>query len=196
MEAHGGYICLYEDVDVAWLHQMARLALEEDGQSYDDVGLMLTMLGRSRVLRLAWDAPFTYGRAGACWYLNHHALARRLSAHLGVTMHAYVFDPEEVEQVTSYGNGHCVGGEQLRYVDAELPDDEEDEYTFERLKEKWPLGHLACVLGVARDELIRLPRQATALIDLKNPHEPTPLWQVFPESVRKLRQHELFSRAS
>ncbi len=193
VEAHGGYICLYEDVDVAWLHQVARLALEEDGQSYDDVGLQLTLLGGPRVLRLAWDAPFTYGRQGACWYLEHHALAKRLSEHLGVTMHAYVFDPDEVEQVTSYGNGRCVGGEQLRYLDAELPDDDEDEIAFERLKDKWPLGHLARVLGVAREELIRIPRQATALIDLKNTHAPTPLWQVFPESVRKLRQHELFT---
>ncbi len=193
MEAHGGYLCLYEDVDVAWLHQLARGALEEDGQSCDDVGLQVTMLGGPRLLRFAWDAPFTYGRPGARWYMKHHALARRLSEHLGVTMHAYAFDPDELEQVTSYGNGHCVGGELLRYVDAEMPDDEDDDFAFERLKAKWPLGHLARVLGVAREELIRIPRQATALIDLKGTHAPTPLWQVFPESIRRLRRHELFN---
>ncbi len=196
MEAHGGYLCLYEDVDAAWLQHQARLSLEEDGQAHDDVGLQLTMLGGPRILRLAYDAPFTYGRSGACWYLGHHALARRLSEYLGVTMHAYVFDPDELEQVSSYGNGHQVGGEQLRYVDAELLEDDEDELAFERLRDKWPLGHLARVLGVAREELIRLPRQATALIDLKGTHAPTPLWQVFPESVRRLRQHELFTETT
>ena len=197
VEAHGGYLCLYEDVDAAWLHNLARAALEEDGQSHDDVGLQLTMLGGPRILRIAFDAPFTYGRAGACWYLSHHALARKLSAHLSVTIHSYVFDPDEIEQVTSYGNGRCVGGEFLRYADAELPDDDEDETSFVRLKAKWPLGHLARVLGVAREELIRLPRQATALIDLTDTHAPMPLWHVFPESVRSLRRHELFdTRAS
>jgi hypothetical protein len=53
--------------------------------------------------------------------------------------------------VLAYGNGRKVGGEVLRYVDVELPDDEDDAATFERLRAKWPLGHLGRVLGVSLD---------------------------------------------
>lgn len=187
MEAHGGYLCRYEDVDVSWLQQVARHALVEDGQLSDDVGLQVTVLGGPALVRFAWDAPFTYGRSGARWYLEHHALARRLSEHLKTALHAYVFDPDELEQVTAYGNGHQVGGELLRYVDVDLPDDEDDEKAFERMKRKWPLGHLAQVLGIAREELIRLPRQSTVLLDLQGMYTPQPLWQLFPETLRRGR---------
>jgi hypothetical protein len=187
VEAHGGYLCRFEDVDVAWLAQVARFALEEDGQRPDDVALQVTVLGGPGLVRFAWDAPFTYGRAGARWYLSHHALARRLSEHLKTALHVYVFDPDELEQVMAYGNGRRVGGETLRYVDVELPDEEDDEAAFERLKSKWPLGHLARVLGVAREELIRLPRQATVLVELAREYAPQPLWQLFPESLRRGR---------
>ncbi|MDX2015215.1 MAG: hypothetical protein SFW67_33790 [Myxococcaceae bacterium] len=191
VEAHGGYLCRFEDVDVAWLAQVARFALEEDGQGADDVALQVTVLGGPGLVRFAWDAPFTYGRAGARWYLSHHALARRLSEHLKTALHVYVFDPDELEQVMAYGNGRRVGGETLRYVDVELPDDEDDEAAFERLKSKWPLGHLARVLGVAREELIRLPRQATVLVELGREYAPQPLWQLFPESLRRGRPSPL-----
>jgi len=137
-------------------------------------------------VRFAWDAPFTYGRLGARWYLTHHALARKLSEHLGLTVHAYVFDADELEQVVGYGNGRRVGGELLRYEDADLPDDD-DERTFARLKQRWPLGHLARVLGVDREELIRIPRQPTMLIDLVHPMDPRPLWQLLPETARTQR---------
>ncbi|MBL9037672.1 MAG: hypothetical protein JNG84_04055, partial [Archangium sp.] len=83
MEAHGGYLCLYEDVDVAWLQALAAGALRDDGQDIDDVGLQLTVLGGPRIIRFAWDGPFTYGRRGAVWYRTHHTFAKRLSAHLG-----------------------------------------------------------------------------------------------------------------
>ncbi len=182
VEAHGGYLCRFEDVDVAWLQQVAAQALEEDGQHAVDVGLQVTILG-GRLVRFAWDAPFTYGRSGARWYLTHHSLARRLSEHLKTALHVYVFDPDELEQVMAYGNGRRVGGELLRYVDVEL-DDDDDEAAFERLKNKWPLGHLARVLGVEREELIRLPRQASALIQLDRTYPPQPLWKLFPESLR------------
>jgi hypothetical protein len=187
VEAHGGYLCRFEDVDVAWLAHVARHALDEDGQEPFDVGLQVTVLGGPGLVRFAWDAPFTYGRPGARWYLSHHALARRLSEHLKTALHVYVFDPDELEQVMAYGNGRRVGGETLRYVDVELPDEEDDDAAFERLKAKWPLGHLARVLGVDREELIRLPRQSTALIDLNREYAPQPLWQLFPESLRRGR---------
>lgn len=186
VEAHGGYLCRFEDVDVAWLQQVARHALEEDGQSTSDVGLQVTVLGGPGLVRFAWDAPFTYGRQGARWYLSHHALARRLSEHLKTALHVYVFDPDELEQVMAYGNGRRVGGEMLRYVDVDF-DEEDDDAAFEKLKGKWPIGHLARVLGVAREELIRLPRQSTVLIDLERHYNPQPLWQLFPESLRRGR---------
>lgn len=186
MEAHGGYLCRFEDVDVTWLQQVARSALLEDGQKTTDVGLQVTVLGGPGLVRFAWDAPFTYGRAGARWYLSHHALARRLSEHLKTALHVYVFDPDELEQVMAYGNGHRVGGELLRYVDVDF-DEEDDDAAFEKLKSKWPLGHLARVLGVAREELIRLPRQATALIELDRAYPPQPLWRLVPETLRGAR---------
>ena len=193
MESHGGYLCQYSDVDAAWLQRIARLALEEDGQSSDDAGLLVTVLGGPRIARFAWDAPFTYGRQGARWYLTHHALARRLSEHLPVTVHAYAFDPDEVEQVIAYANGRRVGGEMLRYEDAELPENEDDELAFEKLQQQWPLGYVARVLGIDREELLRIPRKSSALIDLNRNQEPTPLWQLFPERVQALRRHELFA---
>ena len=183
VEAHGGYLCRFEDVDVAWLQQVARASLEEDGQKTDDVALQVTLLGGPGLVRFAWDAPFTYGRQGARWYLSHHSLARRLSEHLKTALHVYVFDPDELEQVMAYGNGRRVGGELLRYVDVDFDFDEDDDVAFEKLKNKWPIGHLARVLGVAREELLRLPRQSTALIDLRRFYAPQPLWKLFPESL-------------
>jgi hypothetical protein len=187
LESHGGYLCQYSDVDAAWLQHIARLALEEEGQSPDDAGLIVTVLGGPGITRFAWDGPFTYGRQGARWYLTHHALARRLSEHLPVTVHAYAFDPDEVEQVIAYANGRRVGGELLRYEDAELPDDEEDDGAFEKLQQKWPLGYVARVLGIDRAALLRIPRNSSALIDLNRNQEPQPLWQLFPERVQALR---------
>ena len=101
MESHGGYLCRFEDVDVLWLQQLAREAIEADGHLADDCALLVTVLPGAKVVRLAFDGAHTYGRAGARWYLNHHALARRLSSHLRVAVHAYVFDPDELEQVVT-----------------------------------------------------------------------------------------------
>lgn len=189
VESHGGYLCQYSDVDAAWLQQQARLALEEDGQSFEDAGLLITVLGGPGIVRFAWDAPFSYGRQGARWYLTHHALARRLSEHLGVTVHSYAFDPDEVEQVIAWANGRRVGGELLRYEDAELPEDEDDDAAFEKLQQKWPLGYVARVLGINRSELLRIPRKSSALIQLSEPLQPQPLWQLFPERARAFRLH-------
>ncbi len=181
IESHGGYLCPYEDVDVAWLQSLARQSIEADGQLADDCGLLVSVLPGARVVRFAFDGAHTYGRSGARWYLSHHAFAMRLSQHLALVVHAYVFDPEELEQVVSYGNGHKVGGETLKYEDAELPDDDE-EASFEKLKKKWPMGHLAKVLGVEREALLRMPRETTALIDLTGKATAQPLWHLFPHS--------------
>lgn len=191
MEAHGGYLCRYEDVDVGWLQQVARLALADDGQDWNDVGLQVTVLNGPGVVRFSWDGPFSYGRSGARWYLTHHALARKLSEHLGLTLHSYVFDPDELEQVVAWGNGRRVGGDELRYETVDL--DEDDELAFERAKKSWPLSHLARVLGVPREELIRIPRRPMVLIDLSAPFAPQPLWQLFPDRVRAQRPVELYA---
>jgi hypothetical protein len=194
LESHGGYLCQYEDVDAAWLQHVARLALEQDGQPSDDAGLLVTVLGGPRIVRFAWDAPFGYGRRGARWYLDHHELAKRLSEHLQVTVHAYAFDPEEVEQVIAFANGRRVGGELLRYSEVELPDDEADVGAFERLQSRWPLGYVARVLGIERAELLRIPRRTSALIELGRPIASQPLSQLFPEQALREALHEPLAR--
>ncbi len=193
MESHGGYLCQFQNVDAAWIHHLATEALIEEGQSPNDVALLATVLGGPRIIRFAWDAPFSYGRRGARWYMTHHALARLLSVHVNVAVHSYAFDPQQVEQVSTYAEGHQVGGETLYYEDTELPEDVEDEQFFRKLQSKWPLGHLARILGIARGELLRAPRQSTAWIDLSRPIASQPLWDLFPESVQALRHHELYT---
>lgn len=193
LETHGGYLCRYEDVDVAWLQRLAHDALLEDGQAPEQVGLQITVLGGPQIVRFAFDGPFSYGRHGASWYCENHALARRLSEHLHLTVHAYGYDPDDFERVLAFGNGRRVGGESLHYEDAELDDDGDDDEAFERAAARWPLGHLAKVLGVSRGELVRIPRRPTALLELGRPTTPGPLWQLFPEAVRLKRRGELYA---
>ncbi len=169
MEAHGGYLCRLEEFDAADLVRNAREALLLDGESAADCALLVTVIPMRKVVRLAYDAVFTYGRRGAGWYEEHHALPKLLSSRYNVTVHAYVFDPEEYELVTTYGAGGRVGGERMQYADAPLPDDEDtelDELSFERLKAKWPIGHLGKVYGVTREELLRMPRSTSLLLTL------------------------------
>ncbi|MGQ0507438.1 MAG: hypothetical protein ACT4TC_19200 [Myxococcaceae bacterium] len=168
VEPHGGYLCRLEEFDAGDLVQLAREALPADGEGFDDCSLCISVLPNRKVARLAYDAPFTYGRRGARWYETHHTLPKVLSKLYNVTVHAYVFDPDELEQVTTYGGGQKVGGERMRYADALTQDDDDDldEVSFERMKSKWPLGHLAKVYGVAREEIIRLPRTTSLLLSL------------------------------
>lgn len=189
MEAHGGYICRLEELEAHALAELAKQALIEDGADPSDCSLLVSLLPRPRVLRLAYDAPYTYGKKGARWYEHHHALARLLSKSSGLTVHAYVFDPDELEQVTGYGAGRKVGGETMRYEDAELPDDEElDDLAFERMKARWPLGHLAKVLGVAREELLRIVRADTVLIELDGSAPRRSIAELFVDRVPSFRR--------
>lgn len=173
MESHGGYLCRLESVDASQLVRLARRALVLDGiPNPSDASLLVSVIPERKVLRLGYDSPFTYGRRGALWYENHHQLARIASRELGTVVHAYVYDADEMEFVSSYGNGARVGGERLYVEDVELPDndDELDDDGFEKLKVNWPLGHLAKVYGVSRDELVRMPLYATSvLLDLASP---------------------------
>lgn len=195
MEAHGGFLCRYEDVDVAWLARLSREALVEEGFRAEDAGLQLSVLPGPNVLRVAYDAPFTYGRPGAHWYRAHTALARRLSSHLKTVVHGYVFDPDELEEVLSFGDGRRVGGQCLRYEDGELPEEEEgldEDEAFEAAKQSWPLGHLARVFGVKREALLRLPRERMVLIDLAEDQPHKPLWQLFPDALAALQRRAAF----
>jgi len=163
-EAHGGYLCRLETLEGGDLPRLARESLEADGQPAEGAGLLVSVL--KKVVRFAYDAPHTYGRRGAQWYGKHHALAARLSTAFGVTVHAYVFDPDELEQVVSYGDGHRVGGETLRYEEAEIEDEALSEAAFDKLREGWPMGRLGRLLGLGRVELLRLPYARSVLIPL------------------------------
>jgi hypothetical protein len=162
-----------EGLEFADLAALGRQALALDGMGTGlDCGLQVSAIPRHKVVRFAFDAPFAYGRRGVAWYRAHHALARLLSVSLATTVHAYAFDPDEGECVVGYGNGRKVGGESLRCEEAELPeeaDGELDEAAFQRMKERWPMGHLAYVFGVTRAELLALPRAETLLLPLGGP---------------------------
>jgi hypothetical protein len=172
LEAHGGYLCRLEgfgDVDLVALAVQA-LALDGAIPASPDCGLQVSALPKGRVVRLAFDAPHTYGRRGAHWYEDHHALARLLSEQLPVTVHAYVLDPDQFELVVSYGAGRRVGGERVDYAQLELDGDGlADDQAFEREQERWPLGYLAHLYGVRRPELLRLPRESSVLLPLYRP---------------------------
>jgi hypothetical protein len=164
-EAHGGYLCRLESLEGGELPRLGRLSLEEDGQPSEGAGLLVSVV--KKVVRFAYDAPHTYGRRGAQWYGRHHALAARLSTAFGVSVHAYVFDPDELEQVVTYGGGRRVGGETLRYDDAEVDDHELSEEAFEEVRERWPMGRLGRLLGLSRAELLRLPYAPSVLVPLE-----------------------------
>ncbi len=187
MEAHGGYLSRLQDFDLAVLLRVAKQALIADGKSPAECSLLVSVLPHARLLRLAFDGVHTYGRRGAHWYEMNHSLPRLLSSELGITVHAYVLDPDELELVVGYAGGRRVGGDLLRYEEAELPDDEEgelDERAFDKLKARWPLGHLATVLGVSREELIRIPRAATALLEFDGTQTLGKLLELFPPAPR------------
>jgi hypothetical protein len=177
-QAHGGYLCRLETLDGGELPRLARESLEADGQLSEGAGLLVSVV--KKVVRFAYDAPFTYGRRGAQWYGKHHALAARLSTSFGVTVHAYAFDPDELEQVVTYGAGRRVGGETLRYDEAEVEDDALSEEAFEKIRARGPIGHLGRLLGLERTELLRLPYARSVLIPLDD-DAASGLGKLFPE---------------
>jgi hypothetical protein len=127
--------------------------------------LHVTVIRRRKVVRLAFTGPHAAGRHGARWYADHHALARMLSRAANATVHVYVYDPEEREQVIAYGNGHRVGGDQVVYEDVELSGEEEqDDAAFTRMRSRWPMGHLAYVFGLTREELLGMPRSSSGVV--------------------------------
>ncbi|AKQ64883.1 hypothetical protein A176_001795 [Myxococcus hansupus] len=159
LKAHGGYLVRLESFGGLELLRLAREALSLD-RAMGATGLMVSVNRRRKVVRLAFVGPFTEGRQGAHWYAAHHALARLLSRAANVTVQAYVYDPDEGEEVLAYGNGRRVGGDRVVYEDVELPVplDEMDDAAFKYMQERWPMGHLAYVFGLTRKELLRLHR--------------------------------------
>jgi hypothetical protein len=169
LEAHGGYLIRVESLEGLGLVELARQALVQDGAPEDSV-LAVSVYRRRKVVRLALDGAHTAGRRGAHWYSTHHALARLLSLAAGVTVHSYVYDPQEYEEVLTFGGGQHVGGERLLYDEVELPeclDGEFDDEAFARMQARWPMGHLAWVYGVERELLLQLHRTPEARLTLR-----------------------------
>jgi hypothetical protein len=169
IDAHGGYLFRAESLAGVDLQTLARQALEADGVSPSSSGLFLSHDGQSRLVRLAYDGPHTYGPAGAEWYRSHHALARALSLCLPGPVHAYAFDPDRFEAVTAYGVGGVVGGETLLYEEMDLDVEDLSEAAFEAERQRWPMGRLARVVGLSREELLRLPYAQGTLLSLQGP---------------------------
>jgi hypothetical protein len=179
LEAHGGYLCrlqTFGSVDVVALAREAALA---DGLDPEGTALQVSCFLRSRVVRLAYDNPRVYGRKASDFYAEHHALAQCLSIAVKEPVHAYRVDPEELEEVVAYADGRRVGGERLIYDDAEVGDGELSENGFDALKDRWPIGHLARVLGLRRVELLGLPRSPSLLLELGDGRQAPPLDDVW-----------------
>ncbi len=168
LEAHGGYLIRTESLGGLRLMELARQALVEDGASAE-TQLSVSVYRRRKIIRLALDGPQSAGRRGSHWYSDHHALARLLSREMGITVHAYVYDPQEYEEVLAFGGGRHVGGERVLFDQVELPeclDGEFDDEAFARMQSHWPLGHLAWVFGVNRELLLQLHRMQGARLML------------------------------
>jgi hypothetical protein len=169
IDAHGGYLFRAETLDGLDVHRLAHDALEQEGVATSSSGLFVSVDRERRLVRLAYDGPHTYGPAGANWYRDHQALAAGLSLCLEGTVHAYAFDPDRFEAVTAYGAGAVVGGETLLYEEQDLEVEDLSEAAFEALRARWPMGRLAQLLGLGREELLRLPYAPGTLLPLEGP---------------------------
>lgn len=165
LHAHGGYLIRLESFVGLELLQLARQALALDGVTGVLPGLQVSVIRRRKVARLAFVGPSTAGPQGVHWYAEHHALPRLLSLAANATVHAYIYDPEQCEQVIAYGNGHRVGGDRVVYDSVELSGEEEmDDAAFTRMRARWPMGHLAYVFGITREELLGIPRVVSGVM--------------------------------
>lgn len=146
--------------------RLAREALVSDGVLGGPGALRVSVHRRRKLVRLAYEGAPGAERQEAHWYSEHHTLARVLSRAANATVHAYVFNPDSYEEVIAYGNGRRVGGDRLVYEDVELPEEagEMDDAAFSQMRSRWPLGHLAYVFGLKREDLLKLPRITTSLV--------------------------------
>src|SRR5690606_2629679 len=120
---------------------------------------------RRGVVRLAFGGPASLsGEPGARWHAAHHLFASQLSLRGASAVRAYAVVPGAFEKVVTYGDGRSVGGETLDYADVDLPEEAlEDDDAFALLQGSWPLGHLAHVFGLTREELLSLANPALRL---------------------------------
>ncbi len=174
IDAHGGYLVRAATLEGLDLRGLARAALESDGQPPGAAGLFVSLDAERRLVRLAYDGPHTYGPSGADWYRTHHALAAALSLELEGTVQAYAFDPERFEAVAAYGGGAMVGGETVLYEELDLDLEDLSEADFEALRQEWPMGRLATLLGLSREEFLRLPYATGMLLPLQGTEAGTP----------------------
>jgi hypothetical protein len=166
LEAHGGYLVRLESFLGLGLVRLAREALVSDGVLGGLGALRVSVHRRRKLVRLAYEGLPGAQRHDALWYNEHHALARLLSRAANATVHTYVFEPSSHEEVIAYGNGRRVGGDKLAYEDVELPEGgvEMDDAAFAQMRSRWPLGHLAYVFGLKREDLLRLPWATTRVV--------------------------------
>jgi hypothetical protein len=173
LEAHGGYLVRLDTFAGLELLRLAREALVADmGELFPHTQLLVSVSPRRKVIRLAYLGPLTAGRLGAYWHDAHQTLPRLLSQTLTCAVHAYVYDPDAGEEVIAYGNGRQVGGERVVYEDVELPGTPEqvDEAAFAHMQSRWPIGHLAYIFNLTREELLTLPRSPSSmLLNLEGP---------------------------
>ena len=149
MSSQGGYLCRSEHLASAHLADLAKQALEQDQQDPTGYVLVVAPMPGRHLVRLTFEGM------EPSWYLDHSALPQRLSLVHPLPVHAYVLQPDEFEAVAAYAGGHRVGGERLRYDDLDLSEEElRNDALFARLQASWPLGHLAQVLGLTRQELL------------------------------------------
>jgi hypothetical protein len=163
LEAHGGYLIRIESFRRLELVQLVREALASEGLAGGLPSLHVAVIRRRKVVRLAFAGP----RApGPSWYATHGRLPQLLSQAANATVHAYLYEPSAQEQVIAYGNGRRVGGDRVVYDDVELPLplEEMDEAAFAHMRSRWPLGHLAYVFGLKREELLGLPRVSSSAV--------------------------------
>jgi len=168
LSAHGGYLLRPQGLQSADLVDLAREALSLEGEDPGEAAIQVSAL-RTGVLRVAYDAPFTYGRRGAHWYRDHHAFARAASQRSPAPVHVYAIDADVFETVWTYAGGRNVGGESVRYDELEMDFGDEDGLdvtAFEAMRAEWPVGHLGQILGVNRDELLHLPWSESVLLRL------------------------------
>lgn len=168
MGAAGGYFIRLESFEGLDLVGLARQALVLEGVEPAGARLRVGAHRKRRVVHLTLEAPALGGAAGARWFSQHPALARLLSGVTDAAVQSWACDPEAFEEVFTWARGRRVGGERLEYSTVDLPPDAEtDDAAFERLRRTWPLGHLAHVFGLPREDLLALTRARGLLLPLE-----------------------------